>query len=881
MKILKTRVIEGRNVWSHSPILEARLSLSPRERFSTDQLPGFAEALQRLLPGLKDHTCGCGYPGGFIERLQEGTYLGHVVEHVALELQVEAGFAVNFGKTVRGEWPGTWDIAFEYGTPELGKAALETAVAVIVALLAGKSYPLEDALTKLRELGIATRPGPSTESILNACRRRGIPVLSLGDGICYQLGYGCCQKRIQATITSQTAAMAVDLASHKETTRRLLEGKGLPVPPGRSVTTIKEALSVAEELGYPVVVKPCRGNQGKGVFLDIKNDQQLKDAYKLARKFDNEVLVEKHIEGRHYRLLVIGGKMVAAAERFPAAVTGDGIHTIEELVEIANQDSRRGRGHGLPLTKIEIDQTVLLELKRQGYSLQTRLESGVRAILRRNANLSTGGSAVDVTDQVHPDNTLLAVKAAEIIGLDVAGVDLVAPNIDKPLWDGGAVIEVNAAPGFRMHLYPDQGTPRDVGKDLVDYLFPPGSKLSIPVISITGTNGKTTTTRILSHLFQQQGFNVGMTTTAGVYINNKCIRDGDATGPNSARDILQDSTVEMAILETARGGILRGGLGYDRADVAVVTNIAPDHLGQGGIETLEDLFWVKSLVVEAVKKDGAVVLNADDPFAPRLASRSRCEVVYFSLRENNVLIRRHLGAGGRAVFVRNGFVFYGHGENAVRLMKIKAIRAGMGGRATHNLENALAAAAVAYICNVPLAVIRRGLRSFGADCDHNPGRLMIQEVGRVTVIVDYGHNAPAFQKIAEFARTLTRGRLIGIIGVPGDRRDDQIINAGEVAASGFDELYIREDHDLRGRAPEETAQLLYTGARRVGMHPANLHVIPEILVALEESLRQAKSGDVVVVFYEELSPVLECLQALKQKQEEKKETQRARIVVGR
>lgn len=881
MKILKTRVIEGRNVWSHSPILEARLYLAPQERISTDQIPGIADALQNLLPGLRDHTCGRGYPGGFIERLQEGTYLGHVVEHVALELQAEAGFPVHFGKTVRGDKPGIWDLVLEYGTPELGKAALKTAVAMITALLAGRSLPVMESLAHLRDLGFATRPGPSTESILNACHRREIPVLSLGDGACYQLGYGCFQKRIQATITSQTSVLAVDLASHKATTARLLDGAGLPVPPHHLVTTIKGAVSAARELGYPVVVKPCRGNQGKGVFLDIKDDREVEDAYRMARRFDKEVLVEKHVEGRNYRLLVIGGRMVAAAERFPAFVTGDGIHTISELVEMANQDSRRGRGHDLPLTKMEIEQAAILELKRQGCDDQTRPEAGARIYLRRNANLSTGGSAADVTDQVHPENASLAVKAADVLGLDVAGIDLVAPDIAKPLWEGGGVIiEVNAAPGFRMHLYPDKGVPQDVGKELVDYLFPPGSKVSIPVISITGTNGKTTTTRILNHLFQQQGLNVGMTTTGGVYINNKRILDGDSTGPDSARAILQDSTVGVAILETARGGILRGGLGYDSADVAVVTNIASDHLGQGGIETLEDLFWVKSLIVEAVKKDGVVILNADDPFAPRLADNSRGEVIYFSLHENNVLVRRHLGAGGRAVFVKSGFVFYGCGEDAVCLIKMKAIRAGMGGRATHNLENALAAATAAYVSGVPLAAVRRGLRSFGADHDDNPGRLMIQEVGGVTVIVDYGHNAPAFQKIAEFARTLGRDRLIGVIGVPGDRRSDQIIHAGEVAAAGFDELYIREDEDLRGREPGETAKLLYTGARRAGMPAVNLHVIPDTVLAVKESLRQAKPGDVVVIFYEELNPVLECLQSLERKG--KQETaQQVKVVVGR
>ena len=857
MIILKTRVIEGRNVWSHSPVLVARLYLAPGERKTTDKIPGFAETVLKILPGLAEHSCGRGYPGGFAERLREGTMLGHVVEHIAIELQVQSGFPVNYGKTLRGDKAGIWEVIFEYGTAQLGKAALETAVAFVSAVLKGDSFCVAEALESLRELGAATKPGPSTESILKACKERGIPVLSLGDDL-YQLGYGCCQQRIQATITSQTSALAVDIAHHKEATRKLLKAAGLPVSGGRVVTTLQEALTAAGELGYPVVIKPCRGNHGKGVVLDIKNEQELETAFKFAKIHDKEVLVEKYIEGRHYRILVIDGKMAAAAERFPASVLGDGVHTIRELVELANQDPRRGKGHDLPLTKLELDPISVLELKRQGYHPDSRPERGVKVFLRRNANLSTGGSAVDVTDLVHPQNALMAARAARLLGLDVAGVDIVSPDIQKPLKGNGVLIEVNAAPGFRMHLSPNKGRARDVGKQLVEYLFPPGSQLSIPVISITGTNGKTTVTRMLGHLFQQQGLNVGMTSTGGIYINNDCILEGDTTGPESARTLLQDPTVEIAILETARGGILRAGLGYDLADVAVVTNIESDHLGQDGIESLEDLFWVKSLVVEAVKDEGYVVLNADDPFAPRLAAASRGKVVFFSLHEDNVLVRRHLSAGGSAVFVRNGIVYYGCGKELLRLIRVKSIKAAMGGRALHNLENALAAAAAAVSCGLSPSAIRRGLRSF----TDNPGRLMIYQLRDITVIVDYGHNGPAFRRVAEFARTLRPRCLTAVIGVPGDRRDDQIIQAGEVAGAKFDEIYIREDKDLRGRAAGETAKLLYTGVHRAGLHPEKVHIIPDVIDALKEALQEAKPADVIVVFYEELQPVLDYLRSV-------------------
>lgn len=859
MKILETRVIEGRNVWTHSPVLQACLALSPGKQVTTDRLQGFADRLLQQLPGLKEHTCGRGYPGGFVERLREGTYLGHVVEHVALELQAEAGFPVTYGKTVRSSGDGLWDIVLEYGTPEVGKAALEVAVALVTAVIEERHFPLQEKIKGLHSLGEQTRIGPSTGSILNACRRRGIPVIPLGKGSLYQLGYGCRQQRIQATLTSRTSALAVDLACDKELAKCLLAGAGLPVPEGQKVTSLGEAVAAAHSLGYPVVVKPCQGNQGKGVFLELNSDQDVERAFRLAQNYDEEVLIEKFIPGRQYRLLVIGGKLVAAAERFPAVVVGDGEHTIRELVDQANSDPRRGEGHGRPLTRLGLDQVALLELARQGYTPDSCPEHGTAVLLRRNANLSTGGSAADVTDLVHPDQALLAVRAAGVLGLDVAGIDLVAPEIDQPLQGEEAIIEVNACPGFRMHLSPDQGEPRDVGEDFVDYLFPPGSEVNIPVLSVTGTNGKTTTTRILSHLFQQQGLTVGMTTTDGVFINNRCLLEGDTTGPASARFVLQEHSVEVAVLETARGGILRGGLGYDQADIAVVTNIGPDHLGQDGIETLEDLFWVKSLVVEAVKKDGYVVLNADDPFAPRLRHRARGDVVYFSLYEDNVLVRRHLSTGGSAVFVRGGIVYYGEGDDAVRIIGLKAIRAGIGGCALHNLENALAAAAAACAAGVAVSAIRKGLRTFGADNDHNPGRLMLYHVGKITVIVDYGHNAPAFRRIAEFARTLQPRHLIGIVGVPGDRRDDQIIQAGEVAGIDFDKLYIREDRDLRGRAPGETARLLYEGACRGGLSAGALQIIPDISSALGEALRHAEPGDVVVVFYEELEPVLKFL----------------------
>lgn len=861
MKILESRFYEGRNIWSMRPVLQARLFLSSQEQVPTSEIPGFTEALTGLLPGLAEHACSRGYQGGFMERLWEGTYLGHVVEHVALELQSAAGFPVSFGKTLGGSIPDTWDLIISCRTPELGTVALQTAVDLVSAVLDRQPFDAAAAIGRIAAIGDATCLGPSTESILEACRQRAIPTLPLGADGLYQLGYGCCRKIIQATQTSQTSVIAVDLCGDKVQTKRLLAASALPVPQGQVVATLQEAQAAVRALDCPVAVKPCHGNQGKAVSLNLTSLTEVAAAFRIAQHYDNQVLVEECVQGRHYRLLVIGNRLAAAAERFPAAVRGDGAHTVRELVDLANLDPRRGEGHARSLTRLSIDPAAVLVLARQGYTTDSILPGGLKVLLRDNANLSTGGEAEDVTAMVHPENAYLAVQAARLLGLDVAGIDLVTPDIAAPARKtGGKIIEVNAAPGFRMHLYPSRGEPRQVGQALVDYLFPSGYEVSIPVISVTGTNGKTTTVRLLSHIFQQQGATVGMTTTGGIYINGRCLRKGDTTGPASARTILRDPAVEVAVLETARGGILRAGLGYDLADVAVITNIAPDHLGQDGIENLDDLFWIKSLVVDAVKKDGHVVLNADDSFAARFARRTGANLVYFSMHGNNLLVRRHLSAGGSGVFVKDGVVYFCRGESSTRIIGLRAIRAGMSGRALHNLENALAATAAACVCGVHPAMIRRGLRTFGTELAHNPGRLMVRRIGRVTVIVDYGHNAPAFRRIAEFARSLKSRRLLGVVGVPGDRRDDQIVAAGEEVGAAFNELFIKEDRDLRGRTPGETAGLLLTGAQRAGLPQSCLHLIPGETEAAREALRRAQPGDVVVIFYEDLDEVLAALE---------------------
>lgn len=868
MEIIDQRYLDGRNVWNHGPVIQARLRLRVHEQISTHEISGFADRILVLLPGLIEHNCGRGHRGGFCERLAEGTYLAHVVEHATLELQTVSGFPVGYGKTVRVKGLELWDMVCQCGTPELGAAALGAAVELINTIVKGTTCPIGEILQRLKQIGNQSMIGPSTQSILDSCRARGIPVLPLVWGSVYQLGYGCHQRLIQATITSQTSALAVDLAGDKMLTKQLLASAGLPVPPGRLVSSQPEINQAIRELGYPVVIKPLHGNQGKGVSLNLNSPREAEAAFRIAHQYDKQIVVESHVQGKHYRLLVIGGRMVAAAQRLPAQVTGDGVHTINELIEASNKDPRRGVGHERPLTKLHLDPVALLELGRQGYQPDSRPEPGVAVLLRSNANISNGGMSIDVTDQVHPDNVGLVERAGRLSGLDTAGIDLVCGDISAPVTvSGGAIIEINAAPGFRMHLSPQTGEPREVGRALVDYLFPPGSPVSIPLVAVTGTNGKTTTARLLGHLFQQCGLSVGMATTGGIFINGRCSCTGDTTGPASARALLRDPAVEMAILETARGGILRGGLGYDLADVAVVTNMGPDHLGQDGIETMEDLFWVKSLVVEAVKRDGYVILNADDPYATKFASKASGQVVYFSLQQNNPIIRRHLGIGGCAVIVKEGVVYICQGDQDQRLIMIKSIRAGMGGRAVHNLANALAAAAAAFVGGLPPVLIRHGLYSFGAQQEDNPGRLMVRHLGKVTVIVDYGHNSPAFRCISDFARSFKPRRLIGVVGVPGDRGDEQIIAAGAVAGEVFDVLLIKEDLDRRGRKLGETARLLYRGAKSAGLSGASLKIVERETEAAETALLEARPGDLVVIFYELLDPVLALLDRVQAGQE--------------
>ncbi len=857
MQIREFRVFEGRNIYSHHPVIKMTLDLERFALVTSAQLNNFATRLPELLPGLSSHYCSRGRPGGFIERLHEGTYLGHVIEHVALELQTLLGLEVIYGKTVGAAEPGVYDVVYAYICRETGIACGKLAVNLVGTLAEDRCFDLADELKQLQVILRENQLGPSTAAIVEACRRRDIPVLRMNCHSLLQLGHGCRQRQIEATISDRTAGIGIDVASNKQLTKELLAENGLPVPLGSVVDNEGEMLEVTRRIGYPVVIKPLNSNQGKGVSIGLQNEAEVLRAMQTAQFYSQQVIVEKYITGRHYRVLVINGQVEAAAERLPAQVVGDGRHCIRELIEQVNCDPARGEGHEKELSKIRVDAVTLANLARQGLDLYATPPRGQTVILRENANLSTGGTAIDVTDIIHSEFRDMAVRAAEVVGLDIAGVDLVCQDVANiPGGNDWAIIEVNAAPGLRMHLYPVRGQSRPVGEAIVEYLFPSATPARIPIVAVTGTNGKTTVTRLTSHLLALAGQKVGMTSTDGIYLDGKLIVKGDASGPKSARTVLRDRKITAAVLETARGGIIKGGLGYDRADVAIVTNISEDHLGQDGLESLDDLFHVKSLVVEAVSEQGCVVLNADDIYGVKMAGRARRRVIYFSSNTENMVIRRHLGVGGEAVFIKKGYVVLAQGDRTTRLAAVGSLPLCFGGRARHNLQNILAAVAGAWGLGLSLAVIRAGITTFGANLrQHNPGRLNLYEFGDIRVILDYGHNVAGFRSILEFARELKPQRLIGVIGVPGDRRNKTIIRAGEVAGAGFDRIFIKEDSDLRERQPGEVAALLKQGAQAAGMKSSVISLVSSEVMAVAKALRQAKPGDLVVIFYEKIEPV--------------------------
>ncbi len=867
MKLLETRVYRGPNLYGYRPVIRLTLDLETLEDYPSDKLDGFVDKLLRDIPTLDEHGCSYGEPGGFVRRLRDGTWFGHIVEHVAIELQCLAGTPVTYGKTRGTGEHGVYHVIYSYEDEDVGLRAGENAIEYLRSILPEgfadrrqEPFDLQEENESLARLAQRVALGPSTRSLVEEAKKRGIPTMRLNRFSLVQLGWGVHQRRIQATVTSETRHIAVEIAQDKELTGSLLERAGLPVPRHERVRSADAAVRVARRIGYPVVVKPMDLSHGRGVALNLTDEAQVRAAFDKAYDLSSYVLVEAMVQGNDHRVLVVGGNVVAVAERVPGHVVGDGKSPIRELVERVNADPRRGVGHEKVLTRIEIDHQAERLLAQAGKTLDTVLADGEVFALRSTGNLSTGGTAVDKTDVIHPDNIDIAVRAAKVVGLDVAGIDLICKDISKSVRDqAGAIVEVNAAPGFRMHIAPTVGTSRNVAAPVVDMLFPQGGTARIPLAAITGTNGKTTTSRMVAHMLKMAGKRVGLTTTDGIYIDGERILKGDMTGPWSSRVVLMDPTVEAAVLETARGGILREGLGWDRCDVGCVLNVSADHLGLRGIDTVEDLAFVKRLVVEVVRSDGTSVLNADDPLVAAMAEKAEGRVMYFSSSPHNEIVRAHVKAGGRAAVVEQGvngemLTIY-DGDRHIPVLWTHLIPATMEGKAKFNVENALAAAAVGYSMGLPLEALRHGLRTFATSFYQAPGRCNVFDEHPFRVIVVYGHNPAAMAKMAELVRSLRKQKAIGVLMAPGDRRDGDIRDVGRAAASAFDVIVAKEDTNLRGREAGDVARLLREGAIEGGASPESIHEYGDEQTAIDFALGLAKPGDLVVLFADDVTAV--------------------------
>lgn len=870
MKILSYRYFEGPNIHCLSPVAEAEVDLDDQVNARTDKIPGFLDTLLTVLPGLRGHHCSQRRPGGFVERLIEGTYLGHVVEHVTLEILTLVGEQVFYGKT-RTVRDTTVRIVYETESRRSGFRALEEAMGGVDEVLSHRPCRLRENLSALRDELAQYRIGPSTRAIVEAARRRGIPVARLDDQSLVRLGQGARQVLIRATLTGRTPAIAVDRAQDKRETKDSLKAAAIAVPDGVLVASEQEAEAVLERWSGPLVVKPASGHHGDGITMNVHTAKEIRSAVRVAQVVDSAVMVERQIPGRAYRLLVVGDQMVAAAERIPPSVTGDGVHSLRMLIDRLNQDPRRGMGHSFPMTRVDVDPALMIHLAQQDLTLESIPEDGVTVTLRAAANLSSGAFSRDVTDDVHADLARDAVRAAQVVGLDVAGVDIVTPSLNASLREaGGAIVEVNAAPGIRMHEQPAWGMPRRVGDAIVRHLFPDGQCGRIPVIAVTGTNGKTTVARMLTGILAATGRKTGMATTDGIWIGGVQVARGDLTGPWSARLILNDPEVEAAVLETARGGMARGGLGFDDCDVAIVTNIGLDHLGQDGIENLDDLVHLKSLVVEVVRPGGAAVLNADDSRVLEMASRTDAEVILFSAREDNLTVKKHLLEGGRAVYVKRGALVFGQSDHEMRLVSVRQLPVSLKGIATINVANAAAAAAAGLAIGVSPRLAAKALLEFPPGGQGvNQGRLEVVRGADVTVLIDYGHNAPAATALGAICRSLTKKCVVTVLGLPGDRRDVDLVATSQTVASFSDKLVIREDYDLRGRPPGAVADILARTVQEAGIASDHVRVILDEGEAVTQAILDAPPGSLVLVLYERYHVVKEAvMMALAQREQQ-------------
>jgi cyanophycin synthetase len=868
MIIREINAMRGPNYWSvrRHKLIVMVLDLQEMEERPSNKIDGFANRLEAMFPTMFEHRCSVGEPGGFFQRVEDGTWMGHIIEHIALEVQTLAGMDTGFGRTRDYGEEGVYNVVFSYIEESVGRYAAKISVDICEALIEGDTYDLTDDIQKMRELREDSRLGPSTGSIVQEAQNRGIPWIRLNKYSLCQLGYGTNQKRIQATVTSETSSIGVELACDKEDTKYLLEQAEVEVPRGDIIRRESSVEEACDYVGFPLVIKPIDGNHGRGITVNINNLEDAIVAYRAAKEVSRSVIVEKFITGEDYRLLVINNVLVAAAIRTPAHVIGNGKNTVQELIDGVNSDSRRGYGHENVLTKITTNDLTKTIIRDAGYTLDSILEDGKQLILKDTANLSTGGTAEDITDIVHPANIAMAERISKIIDLDICGIDIMTTDITKPLSEtGGAVLEVNAGPGFRMHLAPTTGLPRNVAAPVIDKLFPKGNTGRIPIVAISGTNGKTTTTRLIAHMAKMSGNRVGYTTSDGVYIQNRLLMSGDCTGPASAEFVLRDPTVNFAVLESARGGLLRAGLGFKNCDIGIVTNVAADHLGLKGIHTIEQLAKVKAVIPETVLPDGYAILNADDDLVYEMRRSLDCNVALFSMDENNPRIKALQRIGGITAVFENGYVTICRGKWKMRIMKVEHIPLTYGGKAKFMIQNVLPAILAANIQGFSIEDMKAALETFIPSASQTPGRLNMFKFENFTVLLDYAHNPSGMRALQNFTNELDATVKVGIIAGIGDRRVEDNNEMGAIAAEMFDEIIIRQDKRLRGKTEKELIKMLNDGIK---MQDPNIKttVIPSEQEAITFAVNNAVKGSLIILCSDVVPDALALVEKFKEQE---------------
>lgn len=870
MKILETRVMKGPNYWSirRHKLVVMRLDLEDLEEKPTNAIPGFREQLEKHIPSLWEHRCSEEEKGGFFKRVEEGTWMGHVVEHVALELQTLAGLDTGFGRTRGTGEKGIYNVVYSYLEEKTGIYAGQVAVDFCQALVTGDEFDLGPHIQRMREIRERERLGPSTGSIVEEALKRDIPYIRLNRHSLVQLGWGVNQRRIQATIASTTSNIGVEIACDKEETKNLLQQLNVPVPKGDTAYDEEDLERIIKRIGYPIVIKPLNGNHGRGSTMHIMTWDDAVAALKKAKEISRWVIVEQFITGYDYRLLVINHLFVAAALRKPAAVTGDGKRTIAQLVEETNQDPRRGYGHENVLTTIKLDDHTDRLLEKMGMTINSVPAAGEEVFLKSTANLSTGGTATDVTEHVHPYNVFTAERISRLVGLDICGIDIMSPDISEAMTDNrGVVLEVNAAPGFRMHLAPSDGIARNVAEPVVDMLFPSGSQGRIPIIAVTGTNGKTTTTRLNAHIAKTMGYKVGFTTSDGIYIQNRMLEKGDCTGPLSTKFVLMDPTIDYAVLECARGGLLKAGLGFDKCDIAIVTNVTADHIGLKDINSVEEMAKVKGVVPETVKKNGYAILNADDDLVFGMRKNLDCNIVLFSMDENNARVKAHCDRGGVAAVLEDGWVSIIKGTWKIRIEKVVNIPLTLGGKAVFMIQNILPCIAAAFVQGFKVEDVRLALNTFIPSPTMTPGRMNVFQFKHFEVLVDFAHNPDGFEAISKYLEKVDAHPKVGLIAAAGDRRDEDIRELGRIAGRTFDEVVIRQDKNLRGRTDIEIMNLIKEGITEVNPDMPVICINPEA-DSIKHVIENAVKGSHITILSDVIAEALDLILQYKEKDDE-------------